>query len=125
MSKLGNTQRGLPFQALRQLYITCVTSIADYRVQLWWSKSTTQHTIRLFQQLQNLASRRLLGAFWGLPTKALELKAALLPPRVRFERACVNYSLQVKQLEQSHPIYQAAVYQVAEPEGGKPQAKNT
>ena len=125
MSKLGNTQRGLSFRALRQLYIACVTSIADYGVQLWWSKSTTQHTIRLFQQLQNRASRRLLGAFRGSPTKALELEAALLPPRIRFERACVNYSLRVKQLEQSHPIYQAAVCQVAEPGGGESQAKNT
>ena len=30
--RLGNTQRGLSLQALRQLYIACVTTIADYGV---------------------------------------------------------------------------------------------
>src|SRR6266436_7414810 len=30
--RLGNTQRGLSLQALRQLYIAYVTTIADYRV---------------------------------------------------------------------------------------------
>jgi len=30
--RLGNTQRGLSLQALRQLYIACVTTIADYRI---------------------------------------------------------------------------------------------
>ena len=31
--RLGNTQRGLSLQALRQLYIACVTTIADYGIQ--------------------------------------------------------------------------------------------
>jgi hypothetical protein len=30
--RLGNTQRGLSLQALRQLYIACVTTIADYGI---------------------------------------------------------------------------------------------
>jgi hypothetical protein len=30
--RLGNTQRGLSLQALRQLYIACITTIADYRI---------------------------------------------------------------------------------------------
>ena len=30
--RLGNIQRGLSLQALRQLYIACVTTIADYGV---------------------------------------------------------------------------------------------
>jgi hypothetical protein len=30
--RLGNTQRGLSLQALRQLYIACITTIADYGI---------------------------------------------------------------------------------------------
>jgi len=30
--RLGNTQRGLSLQALRQLYIAYITTIADYRI---------------------------------------------------------------------------------------------
>ena len=34
LQQLGNTQRGLSFKALRQLYIVCIISIADFGVQL-------------------------------------------------------------------------------------------
>ena len=33
--RLSNTERGLSFQAIRQLYIACITLIADYGVQIW------------------------------------------------------------------------------------------
>jgi hypothetical protein len=32
IKRLGNIQRGLSLQALRQLYIACITTIADYRI---------------------------------------------------------------------------------------------
>ena len=32
--RLSNTERGLSFQAMRQLYIACITSIADYGVSV-------------------------------------------------------------------------------------------
>ena len=34
LQRLGNTQRGLSTQATRQLYTACVSSIADYSIQL-------------------------------------------------------------------------------------------
>ena len=34
--RLGNTQKGLSAQAIRLLYVACVTSIADFGIQLWW-----------------------------------------------------------------------------------------
>jgi hypothetical protein len=34
IKRLSNTERGLSFQAIRQLYIACITSIADYRVPI-------------------------------------------------------------------------------------------
>jgi len=34
ISRLANTERDLSFQAMRRLYITCITSIADYEVSV-------------------------------------------------------------------------------------------
>ena len=35
IERLSNTERGLSFQAMRQLYIACICSIADYGVPIW------------------------------------------------------------------------------------------
>src|SRR6266516_7621158 len=32
IERLSNTKRELSFQAMKQLYITCISSVADYRV---------------------------------------------------------------------------------------------
>jgi len=32
IARLSNTERDLSFQAIRQLYIACITSVADYEV---------------------------------------------------------------------------------------------
>ena len=37
IARLSNTERGLSFQAIRQLYIACITSVADYGVPIWWN----------------------------------------------------------------------------------------
>ena len=34
IKRLSNTERGLSFQTIRQLYIACITSIADYGVPI-------------------------------------------------------------------------------------------
>ena len=33
--RLSNTEKDLSFQAMRQLYITCIISIADFEVPIW------------------------------------------------------------------------------------------
>src|SRR5436190_9618799 len=35
--KLSNTEKGLSFQAMRQFYIACIVSIADFEVPIWWN----------------------------------------------------------------------------------------
>ncbi len=37
IKRLSNTERGLSFQVIKQLYITCITLIADYGVPIWWN----------------------------------------------------------------------------------------
>ncbi|KAF1932978.1 uncharacterized protein M421DRAFT_30219, partial [Didymella exigua CBS 183.55] len=58
---LANSSRGLPPCAVRQLYLACVSSIANYR-------------------LQNLALRKILGTFRTSLIAPQETEAALPPP---------------------------------------------
>jgi hypothetical protein len=112
IQRLGNTQKGLSARAIRLLYVACVTSIADFGIQLWWKgigSYGAQSLVQPFQRLQNLATTRITGAFKGSPSKALELEAGLLPPEVRFSRACRSYSLRTLLFQYTHPITEAIV----------------
>lgn len=114
LQRIGNTQKGLNYKALRLLYTTCVSSIADYGSQLWYRgpKARLGQLIRPFQQLQNMASAKILGAFKGSPAKALEAEAGLPPPEIRFEKACITYGLRAALFQGSHPIKQAILQPV-------------
>ena len=57
-----------------------------------------------FQRLQNTALQTILGAFKTSPTKAMEIEAAIPPPRVRFEKTCYNYAVRIMQMNLMHPI---------------------
>jgi ribonuclease HI/endonuclease/exonuclease/phosphatase (EEP) superfamily protein YafD len=108
LSRLVSMQRGLSFRASRQLYQACVTTIADYGVQLWYrGPKTPRSLIKPFQRLQNQALLKILGAFKGSPIRALEAEAALPPPEVRFKKACLSYALRTLYLLPSHPTRQA------------------
>ncbi|KAF1936168.1 hypothetical protein EJ02DRAFT_359706, partial [Clathrospora elynae] len=50
----------------------CVSSIADYGVQLWWG--TRKNTLlKEYRTLQSAALRQILGAFKGSPIKTIEI----------------------------------------------------
>jgi hypothetical protein len=87
---------------MRQLYVACITSVADYGVQIWWKGQ--KHFGNQFQQLQNRAMRKILGTFKSSPSKAMEIEAALPPPAIRFEKLCQNYALRLLKLPAEHPI---------------------
>jgi ribonuclease HI len=102
IARLSNTERGLSFQAMRQLYIACITSIADYGVPIWWNNQ--KHLLEKYQKLQNQALRKILGAFKTSPSMAMELEAAIPPPKIRFNKICKNYALRIMQMPKNHPI---------------------
>ena len=91
IARLSNTERGLSFQAMRQLYIACVCSIADYGVPIWWAGQ--QSLLDKYQKLQNQALLKILGAFRGSTIRAMEIEASLLPPRARLNKICRSYVL--------------------------------
>ena len=100
-SRLSNTERSLSFQAMRQLYVACIVSVADYGVPIWWDNQKI--LLDKYQKLQNLALRKILGAFKTSPIMAMELEAAIPPPKIRFNKICMNYSLRIIQLFKNHP----------------------
>ena len=104
MQRLATTQKGLSFMAMRQLYIACITTIADYGVPVWYSGLRQGKLLQLYQRLQNAALPKILGAFKGSPIKAMELEAAIPPPEVRFQKACLGYSLRTIYFQHNHPI---------------------
>lgn len=104
IERLSNTERGLSFQAVRQLYIACITSVADYGVPVWWRGQ--RYLEDRYQKLQNLALRKILGAFKTSPYRAMEIEASLPPPRLRLKRICRSYALRTMSFNQSHAIQQ-------------------
>ena len=93
IERLSNTKRGLSFQAIRQLYIACISSIADYGVPVWWNNQ--KNMLEKFQKLQNIALRKMLGAFKTSSINVMELEASIPPSKIRFERICKNYAWRV------------------------------
>ena len=94
--------------AERQLYLSCITAISDFGCQIWWKQQKSFE--KLFQKLQNAATRKILGAFRTSPCAAMELESALLPPSIRFDKTCMMYALRVTTLSENHPIRQRTPY---------------
>ena len=78
---------------MRQLYVACIMSVADYEVPIWWDNQKI--LLDKYQKLQNLALRKILGAFKTSFIMAMELEAAISPPKIRFKKICMNYSLRI------------------------------
>jgi hypothetical protein len=104
MTRLANTERGLSPFALRQLYLACVTSVADFGSPIWW-RGQAQFTKSL-QALQNLALRKILGVFKTAPIQPMEVEAALQPPSIRLNSNTRKFAIRALKLAPNHPIRQ-------------------
>ena len=71
VKQLASSTKGLPFHALRQLYLSCVTSVLDYGAILWYGKYGTGALSSRCQRLQNQALIMITGAYQSSPIKAL------------------------------------------------------
>src|SRR6266704_1433977 len=109
IKRLGNTQRGLSLQALRQLYIACVTTIADYGIQCWWKSKSRDYLLARYQSLQNEALKLVLGAFRGSSSQAIEIEASIPPPRIKFKKLCNSYALRILKFKENHAIKKAYI----------------
>ena len=103
-----NSEWGLSTMAAKQLYTACITSISDYGSPIWWNQQ--KNFEKLFQKLQNSATRKILGAFRSSPTSAMELESAILPPKFRLDKTTELYALRIVTLSENHPIRQRTPY---------------
>ena len=102
LSRLGNTEKGLTQAALRQLYQSCITTVADFGAEVWWNQQKTQSLP--FQRLQNQAMRKIAGAFKTTPIAALEAELGLPPADLRLDRMQRGYATRLLTLPESHPV---------------------
>src|SRR5204863_1124355 len=102
IERLSNTERELSFQAMRQLYTACISSVADYEVPIWWNNQ--KHLLKKFQKLQNQTLRKILDTFKTSSVSVMEIEASISSLKVRFNRICKNYALRILQMHDKHSI---------------------
>src|SRR5437762_6988416 len=102
IERLSNTKRQLFFQAMRQLYIACISSVADYEVSVWWNNQ--KHLLKKFQKLQNQTLRKILEVFKTSSVSAIEIEVSLSSCKVRFNKICRNYAARILQMHEKHSI---------------------
>src|SRR5438034_5074177 len=87
---------------MRQLYIACITSVADYGVPIWWNNQ--KFLLEKYQKLQNSALKKILEAFKTSLYMIMKLEAAIISSKTRFDRICKNYILRIMQISKNHSI---------------------
>ena len=102
IERLSNTERELSFQAMRQLYIACISSVADYGVSVWWNNQ--KYLLERFQKLQSQILRKILDVFKTSSISAMKIEASLPSPKIRFNKICKNYALRILQMHKKHLI---------------------
>lgn len=105
MCRLANKERGLTPFAMRQLYMACVVSVADFGAPIFWKSQDFAKT--RYQALQNIALHRILGTFRSAPIIPSEVEAALPPPAIRMNTTMRRYAFRARKLPPSHPIHQS------------------
>ena len=102
ISRLANSEKGLSQSALRQLYQSCITTVADFGSEVWWNNQKTQsHPL---QRIQNQALRKIAGAFKTTPVAALESELGLLPVDIRLDLRQRNYTIRLLSMPDTHPL---------------------
>jgi hypothetical protein len=104
LSLLGNTEKGLSQSALRSLYHSCNSTVADFGAEVWWNQQKKQ-TLPL-QKLRNQVMRKIVGAFRTMPVAALEGKLGLPPAYIRLDYQQQSYPARLLTLPDNHPVLQ-------------------
>ena len=102
LARLANIGKGLIPASIRQIYLACVTSVADYGSVIWWKGQKA--LARPLQALQNLALRKILGVFKTAPISAIEVEAALPPAEIRLNSNTHQYIFRLLKLAKNHLV---------------------
>ncbi|VVT55582.1 uncharacterized protein SAPINGB_P004657 [Magnusiomyces paraingens] len=81
---LGGVQKGMRGSAVRSLYIACVRPIVEYGLEIWHHK-ILKGEIHKLEVMQNMALRRIVGAYRTTPIAVLQKEAGIMPYSIRLK----------------------------------------
>ena len=100
--KLMNNEWELNVKSEKQLYLTCITSISDYDVEIWWNNQKSY--LVKFCKLQNVALRKILSVFWTSSIDAMQIEVEISSMKMQLDQKCKNYAIWIVELLKKHFI---------------------
>ncbi len=100
--KLMNSEWELNVKSEKQLYLTCITSINDYDVEIWWNNQKSY--LVKFRKLQNAALRKILSVFWTSSIDAMQIEVKISLMKMQLNQKCKNYAIWIVELLKKHSI---------------------
>ncbi len=97
-----NSEWKLNVKSEKQLYLTCVTFISDYDVEIWWNNQKSY--LVKFRKLQNAALRKILSAFRTSLIDAMQIEVEISSMKMQLDQKCKNYAIQIVELSEKHSI---------------------
>ncbi len=94
--RLMNSEWKLNVKSEKQLYLTCITSISDYDVEIWWNNQKSY--LVKFRKLQNTALRKILSAFRTSLIDAMQIEAEISLMKMQLNQKCKNYAIWIVEL---------------------------
>ena len=100
--RLMNSEWRLNVKSEKQLYLTCITSISDYDVEIWWNNQKSY--LVKFRKLQNAALRKILSAFQTSSIKTMQIEVEISSMKMQLNQKCKNYAIWIVKLLKKHFI---------------------
>ncbi len=100
--KLMNSQWELNVKSEKQLYLTCITFISDYDVEIWWNNQKSY--LVKFCKLQNAALKKILNVFWTSSIDAMQIEVKISSIKMKLDQKCKNYAIWTVELLKKHFI---------------------
>jgi hypothetical protein len=93
---------------MKQLYILCVRPIFEYASPVLYHKLTDQWKDEI-QKVQNIALRKILGAFRSAPVKAMQRDAEILPANIRMKEIRDRFAVRaIRAVSPRNPVWKLA-----------------
>ncbi len=83
-------------------YLTCVTFINDYDVEIWWNNQKSY--LVKFRKLQNAALWKILSAFQTSSIDAMQIEVEISSMKIWLNQKCKNYAIWIVELLEKHSI---------------------
>ncbi len=100
--RLMNSEWKLNVKSEKQLYLTYVTSISNYDVEIWWNNQKSY--LVKFRKLQNAALWKILSAFRTSSIDAMQIEVKISSMKIWLNQKCKNYAIQIVELWKKHSI---------------------